>query len=225
MDREIAFTGVVKLGSRTGSWPGRVLVTILSSSIKVISHTKPRRLHSMNRWLPCLLGHNRTRLMFQLFNIDALGTSRVLPSDSQWTFASWDRWKFLSAWLPRGAVSTHFEVRLLLYTYILYLLITCTSSGMPWGLRPNYWQTSLHETSLPVARLFIWSWCVNNFQMDWIWVPVNPTGRLPTQDPDCNLPYSSYIDDDHPSDKYNDFQSLIRYWWPEKVTSTLAFVT
>ena len=40
---------VFKLGSMTGSWAGRFLVTTLSSSIKVISHAKPRRRHSMSR--------------------------------------------------------------------------------------------------------------------------------------------------------------------------------
>lgn len=42
---------VFKLGSMTGLLGRSFLVTILSPSIKVISHTKPRRLHSMSRCL------------------------------------------------------------------------------------------------------------------------------------------------------------------------------
>ena len=111
--------------------------------------------------------------------------------------------------------------------HLLCLLITCTSSGLPWGLWPDYWQNCPIRNFHPSdkAPQLIRSWRVDKLQMDWIWVSVNPTRRLPIQDPDCNLPSSPYIDDDDRSGKYNDFQSLIWYWWPEKVTSPLVFVT
>lgn len=45
----------------------------------------------------------------------------------------------LNAWLPRGAVFTHLEVRPL-FMFIYPALPTHTSSGLPWGLWPKHWQ-------------------------------------------------------------------------------------
>lgn len=49
---------VFKFGSTTGSWAGSNYYFVFYQSY--VSH-KPRRLHSMSRWPPCWLGHNRTR--------------------------------------------------------------------------------------------------------------------------------------------------------------------
>ena len=131
----------------------------------------------------------------------------------------------LTAWLPRGVVFSSWSASAILNIFTLptdylHALRTATRSmTKPLAKQPHTKLSSQWRGSLfKVGWLISFKWIA--FE-----VPENPTRRLPTHNPDCNLPSSSYIDDDDQSGKYNDFQSLIWYWWPEKVTSPVVFVT
>lgn len=112
---------VFKLGSMTGSWAGRFLVFILSSSIKVISSHQAAQIafyepmtsvltDSLAGQNPATVSISSKPMHWELQEHHCLIPNEPLQAGLDENSCD----DILNAWLPRGAVFTHLEVRPLL---------------------------------------------------------------------------------------------------------------
>lgn len=163
---------VFKLGSMTGSWAGRLLAPFYEptlTSVLTDSHLNPLSVLIVPK-----------PLYWELHEHHCLTPNEPLQAGLDEN--SWD--DILNAWLPRGLVFTHLEDGLEVYD-------------------PTAGRTVRYETFVPRSEAPYSKSVYDKLQMDWISSEsddseeITDSGSLlGSEDPDCNLPSRSYIDDD-----------------------------